>query len=184
MKSIFWLFSLLVLCTACQMAPDANAIYASLKPHQAKVLIQFDGTDFYRPESIFTGQVDVYDTFLRLNLSDQFESNIIVSFSGENWYKQKPIKRPIFLDNQVAGSVMIGRLTDKVNRRGEGYLMTDGTISVDALSDDKVVLRLTGKVGKYAFQRIPTKWNTVQGLIVMKNPSLRLRDITRQDVFF
>lgn len=185
MNRSFWLFSLVALClSACHREPTVEEVYSSLKPGQGKVSIQLDNNAFYPAESLFSGQVDVFDTFFRLNLSDQFESNIIVSFSGDGWYKTKPIKQPVFIDNQVVASVMIGRLTDKINRRGEGFLMTDGEITIEALSDTKLVLRLTGKVGKYAFQRTPSKWNTVTGLIVIKDPKLRFRDITRKDVFF
>ncbi len=185
MKLSFLLMGLLAGWLAgCRTEASVDELYASLKPGQARVQIQLDGANFYPAESQFSGQVDVYDTYMRLNLFDQFDSNIIVAFSGSDWYKEKPIRRQVFLDNQVAGSVMIGRLIDKANRRGEGYLMTDGTITVESLSDNKLVMRLTGKAGKYEFQRIPTKWITVQGLIVIRNPSLRLQHVTRKDVFF
>jgi hypothetical protein len=174
----------LVLSPSCQTKPGIDEIYNGLKPNQAKAIIQIDGIDFYSPESIFSGKVDVSETFFRTNLTDQFESNIIVSFSGDNWYQQKPIKRQVFMDNQVVGSVMIGKLTDKINRRGEGYLMTEGDIAVETISDDRLVLRLTGKVGRYQFQRTPEKWNTLRGLIVFKKPSLRLQNLTKKEVYF
>jgi hypothetical protein len=185
MNRYFWLFGLLTLCLlACRTESDADKLYASLKPGQARVSIQLDGQDFYPSQSIFGGQVDVFNSFLRLNLSDQFESNIIASFSGDDWYKQKPVKRQVFIDNQVSASVMIGRLTDKVKRRGEGYLMTDGLITVETMSDAKLVMRLTGKVGKYEYQRMPEKWNELKGLIVIRNPTYRFRDVTKKDVYF
>ena len=185
MNRSIWLVSLLFLfLSACQTEPTVDELYASLRPGQARVSLQLDGNDFYAPESIFSGQVDMFGTFLRMNLSDQYESNIIASFSGDDWYKQKPIKRQVFIDNQVVASVMIGRLTDKIKRRGEGYLMTDGLISVESISDEKLVMRLTGKVGKYEFQHTPEKWNTMKGLIVIRNPKLRFRDITKKDVYF
>lgn len=174
------------LFSSCQTKPEIgiDEIYNGLKPNQVKAVIQIDRDDFYPSESVFTGKVDVFDTFFRANLTDQFESNIIVSFSGDDWYKQKPIKRKIFVDNQVVGSVMIGRLTDKIKRRGEGYLMTEGDISVETISDDKLVLRLTGRVGRYEFQRTPEKWNTLRGLIVFKRPQLRLQNLTKKEVYF
>lgn len=185
MNRSFWLFSLLIcFVSACRTEPTADELYAALKPGQARVSIQLGGTDFYAPQSLFSGQIDMFGSFLRMNLSDQLESNLIVSFSGDDWYKRKPIKRQVFIDNQVVASVMIGRLTDKVKRRGEGYLMTEGQITVESISDQKLVMRLIGKAGKYEFQRTPEKWVTLKGLIVIKNPNFRFRDITKKDVYF
>ncbi|GAB3576201.1 hypothetical protein GCM10027578_41640 [Spirosoma luteolum] len=173
-----------LLLLGCQRDPDIQSIYSTLKPGEARLLVQIDGKDFYPAESAFKGEVFVFDTHLQLNVTDQYESNVIISFNGDKWYAQRPVKRPVVIDNQVAASAMIGRLIDPVNRRGEGYLMTDGTITVESLSADKLVMRLDGRVGKYEYQKMPEKWNQIKGLLVYRSPKLTLQNVTAKEVYF
>lgn len=185
MKYFAVLFLSFFLCSCgSSTEKEIESTFASLKDGQAKVLISIDDKAFYLPESIFFGDVQVFDNSFRLNVYDQFESNLVVSFGGNQWYEKKPISKQVFANNQISASVMIGKLIDKKKLIGEGYLMTDGEIKIKSFSREKLVLELTGKVGRYQTEREPEKWNTLTGLIIYKKPKLVIQDLTESQLFY
>lgn len=178
------LFSLCITLFSCESKINTDEILQSLKDKQTKAIIKIDGKNFYPSQSIFQGSIEARDNSFRLNITDQFDSNIILEFTADNWYKIKPIKRQIFLDNQIAASVMIGKLRDKVKRIGDGYLMTEGEISIESFSKEKCAIRLKGKIGKYEFMREPVKWNRLEGIIIFKKPAIVLQNVNEGEVYF
>jgi hypothetical protein len=174
----------LIILLACHPAPNTDESYNSLQDGQAKIVLNLDNEPFYPAESIFTGDIQVsYESF-RINLTDQFEGNVVIAFNGQNWYKQHPVKKQIFVDNQMAASVMIGKIKDRVNRIGEGYLMADGEIKIESISETKLILRIKGQVGRYQAMREPSTWNKVDGLIIYKKPKFMSKDISPTELYF
>lgn len=169
---------------ACDSGVNTEEILKSLNGGEGKILIKIDGKEYYPKESIFKGELTVLEGFFRTSLFDQFESNVVIAFGGDKWYANKPIKKQIFIDNQVAASVMIGKLINKEKQLGEGFLMTEGEITVMSLSEEKFVMRFEGKVGKYDVQREPEKWNALEGWIIIKNPKITLQGLSKEQVYF
>lgn len=181
--STVYFFFLLVCFSACSDKINTDQLYQSLQDNQAKAIILIDDKAFYPSESVFSGDITALKTFFRFSIFDQFQSNIVIAFGGENWYVQKPMIKQVFIDNQVAASVMVGKIKDKAKALGEGYLMTEGTISVESFSKEKIVIRLRGKVGKYEHQREPTKWNRLEGAIVFRKPNINIQGLSEKDLF-
>ncbi|MCU0323660.1 MAG: hypothetical protein MUF45_00195 [Spirosomaceae bacterium] len=176
-----------LICTtllACDSSVNTEAVLASLKEREGKILIKIDGKEYYPKSSIFKGELTVLDGFFRTSLFDQFESNVVIAFGGEKWYETKPIKKQVFIDNQVAASVMIGKLINKEKQLGEGFLMTEGEITVMSISEEKFIMRFEGKLGKFDVQREPEKWNVVEGWVIIKKPSIVLQGLKTEQVYF
>nr|WP_293842681.1 hypothetical protein [uncultured Arsenicibacter sp.] len=165
-------FSLLLLLAGCTADPNIDTIYASLKPDQAQILLSIDGKPFYSEQTTFTGGFMVNPTGFRANLADEKQSNIIITFNSTNWYKSHPAHVPVTIDNQGAASILIGKLTDPINKIGEGYLMTDGQIYIESFNKDRAVIRLEGKIARYGNQNQRSDWNTMKGLIVYRQPKI------------
>jgi hypothetical protein len=161
-----------------------NKILEKLNDHEAKIEVLIDGKDFYPETSVFQGELTVFNSFFRVSLFDQYRSNVVLAFGGEHWYKEKPIEKTVFKDNQINASVMIGRIKDEKKNLGEGYLMTEGHIKVISLNKERAVISLTGKVGLYQMQNEPTQWNTLKALIVIKKPLFKMQDVKETDLFY
>ncbi|MEZ0538413.1 hypothetical protein [Fibrella arboris] len=165
----------LLLINACTPKPDVDAIYNSLKEGEARLLVNMDGEAFYPEDSRFNGEVTISTNTIHINLFDQHESNVILSFADQTLFAKKPVVRTIMVDNQSAGSVMIGRVRDKKLRTGDGFLMTEGDVTVESLSEEKMVIRLLGKTGNFNTMRDPKTWKSLEGLLVYKRPKIMLR---------
>lgn len=174
-----------VLFIACGSNDDSSEkVFQTLNDKQAKAIIKIDGGDFYSKESIFKGNVQVYDNSFRLNLNDQFDSNVIFTIAGDKWYEAKPIKRQITIENQTSGSLMVGKIKDRVQRTGEGYMMTKGEMEIKTFTDEKFIVKFKGKISKYEFLQDASKWNDFEGVIIMKKPEIVLQNITKDKVYF
>lgn len=184
MRSVLLSVFLSAALLSCHSSHRADEIYQTLKDGQTKIEVLIDGTPFYPQTSIFKGEIHIFDNLFRINMFDQFESNVVVAFGGDKWYENKPLKKQVFRDNQVAASVMIGRLIDKQKMKGEGYLMTEGEIRVETLSDEKLVMYIDGKVGKYNMQYTPEKWSQVKCIVVARTPKIILQGVSKQQVYF
>ncbi|MBO0938016.1 hypothetical protein J2I47_15780 [Fibrella sp. HMF5335] len=172
MRFILILLLISPLLSACTTQPDPSTIYDSLKNGEAKFIVTMNGAAFYADDSRFKGEVTIAPTALRMNLFDQFESNVILTLSSEDLFAKRPVKRTIQVDNQVAGSVMIGRIRDRRLRTGDGFLMSAGEVTVESLSEQKIVVRLSGKVGNFNTLRDAQTWKRLDGLLVYKRPQL------------
>jgi hypothetical protein len=182
-KYLFYFISLLII--ACTGNKDnSDEVLQSLKDQQSKAIIKINGEDFYSAESIFKGNIQVYDNSFRINLNDQFDSNVIFSIAIDKWYEQKPVTKQIIIENQAIGSLMVGKIKDKVQHTGEGYLMTRGEMKMETFSDEKCIIHFEGKISKYEFLQDSTKWNNFEGTIIMKKPEVVLQNITKDKVYY
>jgi hypothetical protein len=159
-----------------------NEIFNELKENQTKVIMRIEGKEFYPAESIFTGQMTLTEQMLSLVLVDQFEGRTMLNLGGEKWFHQ-PVIKDISTGNTFNAGLRLGKLIDKQNMIGEGYMMTDGTIEAISFARDRIVFKITGKVGKYSDFQQPEKYLAANGLIVCKMPTITWEGITENEVF-
>ena len=165
-------------------SPDVTEILATLKEGEAKAFFTIDNQPFYSDSSVFRGEITAFDHAFRINITDQFQGNTVIAIGGDQWFAAKPITKAVDTNNQTQASAMIGRMTDPANRRGLGYIMTSGKITLEALSEEKAILRLKGQVGEYTTMGNPATWKPVEGLIVYKKPLLKVQGLTPQQLYF
>ncbi|MCE6990843.1 hypothetical protein LZG72_17165 [Dyadobacter sp. CY323] len=161
---------------------NIKQILSELKENQTKVIMRIDGKEFYPAQSLFTGQMTFTDQMLSLVLVDQFEGRTMLNLGGEKWYQQ-PIVKEVSTSNMFNASLKLGKLIDKENLIGEGYMMTDGKIEAVSFARDRIVFKITGKVGKYSDFQQPEKYLTADGLIVCKMPAITWTSITEDEIF-
>lgn len=178
-------FTLLLLFAACKAPlPETGALYSSLKNGEARIVVRMDGDDFYPENSHFKGEVTVAENSIRLNLFDQFESNVILSLTDENLFAKRPVQRTIEVTNQNAGSVMMGRVRDKKLRTGNGFLMSEGTVTVDSLSEQRVAIRINGMTGNFNTLNDRKTWKKLEGIIVYKRPVISMRSEAEKSLLY
>ena len=175
--------SLTVSCTTSS-SKNSEDILSTLKAGEAKILVTIDNHPFYGDSSVFKGEITAFDHAFRINLTDQFQGNTIIALGGDKWFAQKPVVKAVDTNNQTQASAMIGRITDPTNRRGLGYIMTAGEITLESLSEEKAILRLKGQVGEYTTMGNPSTWKPVEGIIVYKKPVLKIQGLTPQQLYF
>jgi hypothetical protein len=177
-------FALFLGCTSEVSEHDDEIIYKNLKDNQAKFIFKLNGDDFYTSESIFDGHLEIYPTTFSLGSFDQFGSNVMIHFGGNDIYKNKPMKIPVRLENGHTSPVMFGRIKDKKNNLGDGYLMSEGFITFKAFSKEKIVMRIEGKAKKYPKTYLNDKSFDVSALIVCKKPKIGYIDIDEKAAFY
>ncbi|WP_254411853.1 hypothetical protein [Dyadobacter diqingensis] len=185
MSCLTSIFAIIILMffEACTPSENIDEIYNQLNDNQAKVIYKIDGKEFYTSQSIFSGEVNVSDQLLSVTLADQFQNQTIISFGGDKWYSPLPSKKEIFADNQVNAGVKMGKLVDREKMVGEGYMMSEGSVTLIEFSKDKIVLKIYGKVGKYSDFQQPSEYYNVEGTVVCRKPLFRLANITEKDLF-
>jgi hypothetical protein len=185
MRHIVTSITLSLLFLACKApSPEADVVFKSLKNGQAQIVTRIDGDDFYPEDSRFKGEVTVAKNSIRLNLFDQYESNVILSLTDESLFAKKPVQRTIEVTNQNAGSMMIGRVRDKKLRTGDGFLMADGTVTVESLSEEKVVIKLSGMTGNFNTLNDKKTWKKLEALIVYKRPTISMRSEAEKSLLY
>ena len=182
-KIIFCLFLTAPIFISCTSSGESDAIYKQLGENQAKVIYKIDGKEFYPQESIFKGEVNASDKLLSITLIDQFDGRSIVSFGGDDWYLSIPSKKEVFSDDQVNAGVKMGKLVDKQKMIGEAFIMTDGAVTLEEFSKNKMILKIKGKVGKYSDFEQPTEFKTFDATIIYKKPVFNLLNITEEELF-
>ena len=161
----------------------ADELFQTLKDNEAKIVMSIDGKEFYLKESVFTGQVLMSDNMMNVTLTDQFEGKTIINLGGEKWFAAKPITKAITANGAVETNIKMGKIVDKINMIGEGYMMAEGEITATAFTKDKMIFRIKGKVGKYSDFQQPDKYLPAEGFIVYKKPAVSLGNITEKEVF-
>lgn len=159
-------------------------MYQSLKPNQSQFDIKLDGKEFYQPESIFSGHLEIVHNSFTINFSDQYDSNMMIHFGGYEWYKDRPVNVKIRLDNGYSSNVMIGRIKNKAEKLGEGYLMSEGTITIKTLTKEKIVMVIEGKAKKYPKVDEQSPSFGVKGIVVCKNPTIDFLNIDEKAAFY
>ena len=161
-----------------------QTIYQSLKDGQSKFIFKMDGNDFYKTESIFTGHLEMLEGSFTMSYFDQFDSNVIIHFGGQKWYEGRPIKATIKLDNGYSSNVMFGRITNKAEKLGAGYLMSEGLITFKVFTKEKFVVVIEGKAKKYPKVEVSDPSFEVKATIVCKNPKFDVVDIDGKKSFY
>ena len=161
-----------------------QTIYQSLKDGQSKFIFKMDGNDFYKTESIFTGHLEMLEGSFTMSYFDQFDSNVMIHFGGQKWYEGRPIKATIKLDNGYSSNVMFGRITNKVEKLGAGYLMSEGLITFKVFTKEKFVVVIEGKAKKYPKVEVSDPSFEVKATIVCKNPKFDVVDIDEKKSFY
>ncbi|MEZ0487407.1 hypothetical protein [Fibrella aquatica] len=177
------LFFIFLFCT-CSTKPDADAIHQTLKPGEARLVVSMDGESFYADDSRFKGEVTITPLSIRLNLFDQYESNTMVTLGGSDLFDKRPVTRVITMDGQSLNSIMIGKVRDKAQRTGDGFIMTEGTVTVDHLSEEKIIIHFTGKTGNFNTMNNPDTWKRLDGLLVYRKPVVTVPSGDKQALFY
>ena len=180
---LFLAFSIFSCSSKDSSEKAADQLFQTLKENQAKIVMSIDGKEFYPKESVFSGQALISDNMMNLTLTDQFEGKTIINLGGENWYTAKPITKTITANGPVETSIKMGKIIDKINMIGEGYMMAEGEITATEFTKDKMVFKIKGKVGKYSDFQQPDKYIPAEGFIVYKKPAISLGNITEKEVF-
>lgn len=161
----------------------ADQLFQTLKDNEAKIVVTIGGKEFYPKESIFSGQALISDNMMNVTLTDQFEGKTIINLGGEKWYASQPITKAIRANGPVETSIKMGKIIDKTQMIGEGYMMAEGEITATTFTKNKMVFRIKGKVGKYSDFEQPDKYIPAEGFIVYKKPAVSLGNITEKEVF-
>ncbi|MCF2501633.1 hypothetical protein [Dyadobacter chenhuakuii] len=161
----------------------ADVLFQTLKENEAKIVVTIGGKEFYPKESTFSGQALISDNMMNLTLTDQFEGKTIINLGGEKWYAAQPITKAITANGSVETSIKMGKIINKAQMIGEGYMMAEGEITATTFTKDKMVFRIKGKVGKYSDFQQPDKYIPAEGFIVYKKPAVSLGNITEKEVF-
>lgn len=146
----------------------------SLKSNQAIADLYINNKQFYADDNIFSGNGSSDPLGLKISLKDQFFGNIIISLEGENWQKKMPIAvkfRDGVSSSAFSGSFLVGKLIDKENQKGEGYMFYEGSIDITEFSSDRFVLTVNGKVKKpFGDENL----YPIEGNIIWKKPNLAI----------
>lgn len=157
-------------------------VLGTLKENQAKVFLEIDGKPFYSNESSFSGNVHLGKERMSLNISDQFEGQVMLGFASPSWYKRFPVKYEISEAERNDSRVMIGKIVDAKKRIGEGYLLHDGTIEITQLTPDKLIMKINGKCGRYDGFELGKNLLEVNGSIIFKKPNVLFLDMNWEDL--
>jgi hypothetical protein len=161
-----------------------QTIYQSLKDNQTKFVVKLDGKDFYSSESIFAGHLEMLLGSFTMSYFDQFDSNVMIHFGSQKWYEGRPITTAIKLDNGFSSNVMIGKIINKEEKLGAGYLMSEGTITFKVFTKEKFVIVIEGKAKKYPKTNPDDTTYDIKAIIVSKNPKFDVVDIDGKASFY
>ena len=159
-------------------------IYKSLNDNQSRISFKIDDNDFYKSESIFKGHLEMLTGSFTMSYFDQFDSNVMIHFGGQNWNTARPIKSSIKLDNGYSSNVMFGKIINKEEKVGAGYLMYEGLITFKVFTKEKIIIVINGKARKYPKTDEGSPSFDVKASIVCKNPNFDVVDINTKESFY
>ncbi|MGG7660986.1 hypothetical protein [Dyadobacter sp. BHUBP1] len=164
-------------------ADQAEEYFGSLNDNQAKALLTIGGKPFYPGQSVFTCQMLASSNVLSLTLTDQFDGRTMISIVKNEWYAKQPVEATIKAEGQGAASLKFGKLTDRQKLIGEGYMMTNGTISLVTLDREKMIFEIKGEAGPYSDFQAPDKLLPLEGIVICKRPAVSFGDVSEKEVF-
>lgn len=170
-------------CGLGSAADEAEKYLGPLHDNQAKILLTIGGKRFYPGESVFTCQMLASSNVLSLTLTDQFDGRTMISIAQNEWYTKQPTEAAVEAGGHSPTSLKIGKLTDRQKMIGEGYMMTNGIISVVTLEREKVIFEIKGEVGPYSDFQAPDKLLPLEGIVVCKRPAVSFGDVSEKEVF-
>ena len=185
LSKIFYLFlTSLFLFTSCDStSAKRKKVFDHLKDNTAQIIYTLDGKEFYQQESVFSGEINVSDQLLSMTLVNQYEGKTIISFGGNNWYQQFPVTRELYQNNEINVGVRMGRLIDKEKRTGEAFIMSEGKMTIEEFTRDKIIISINGKAGKYSDFKQPDSLKVLKGTIIYKRPVFHVYNITENELF-
>lgn len=147
-----------------------------LKADQAIIKVLLDNQDFYSKNLPFKTNIQLLPQLFKLSFTNEEGSNVEMELIRDNWFEQKPIA--FTLANGTLGEsggdqvlLMIGKLTDKLALRGEGYFLVNGKIEVPELSQQLISIVFEGNMVKPSQASIVENYVPVKGWIVVKEPT-------------
>jgi hypothetical protein len=162
-------FSTLMLLVGCQ-PKLVDAQFEELKAGETKFLLTIDNDAFYEEDAVFEGHLEAKENYFVMNFVNQHAGNFILTFSGiEKWYDQKPVEGQLY--GTAASNLMIGKVVDKKENKGVGYLMSEGNITALTVSKEKLVFKVEGKLKKYPNVREEDPSFNFDGYIISKSPT-------------
>jgi hypothetical protein len=176
---IFFIFFAFFSCNSNQ-----DLEIAGLKDGETKAEIKVKGKDFYQKESVFKGEVMVFPTLIRINITDQFNDNIIIALNDPSLHKTHPISKSITVDNMANVSVLFGKLYKESKEKGIGYIVGEGKIEVIAMNDNIMKIKINGKAGNYLTLSDSTTWEPMAGVLTIKKPKFNFTNVKKEDVYF
>lgn len=179
---MFCLFST-ISCTSSSDEIDFDAVVKNLKDHQAKVLVQIDGKEFYETDRTFSGSVMVATTSIRANLYDSLRSNVIASVMMNDWYKSKNKTYQVKAGESTHVNVLIGKITDASQNKGIGYLFMNGQCEILKFSKNILVFKFEGLTSEYMKMSTPDQWQKIKGYIVINKPDYQFLDLDEKSFF-
>lgn len=148
---------------------------SGLAPAQGRVRMMIGGKRFYDEASVFKNYIIATDTTLRTSLTDQFASNTIVDLYSATPIKSYPhilriVKGNIPIGSADYGEVLVGKLNKEDNKLGEGYMLSEGTITIQERSPERLIILLEGQLVKPGSAHIRENFVPVNGYIIINKP--------------
>lgn len=175
---------MLPLFQGCNSDAEVTRYFDELRDGEGIIKVKINGNDFYGTQNRFKGEVYVLSQVFRLNVFDQYKSNFIFSFEEKDDYKVKPYFKKLYAENQIAASIMMGRLADTTSTQGEGYVMTEGDIKVVTIHEKKLMIHFKGKGAKFESFNAPEKWDQIEGWVLFKRPVYKLEGVMPENLFY
>lgn len=168
MKQIaFFIISVLII--GCQ-PKYIDTQFDNLQEGQTKFLLTIDDEKFYEEDALFEGHLEVKENYFIMNFFNQHNGNFILNFSGiKEWYNQKPIEGKLY--GTSVSNLMVGKVVDREENKGVGYLMSEGEIVALTVSKDKLIFKVTGKLKKYPEVLEGSPSFKFDGYIISKSPT-------------
>jgi hypothetical protein len=180
MKKCLLFFVLLISCKT----KDFSENLSLLKSGEGRISIKVNEKNFYEDTNIFNGEILVFPTLIRLNLSDQSDGNVVISIEDQNLHKSHPINKKLFVDNMTMVNVLFGKISDRALNKGVGYLMGSGNVELLEFNESVLRLKFKGKGGKYENFADSTKWEPIEGEVFIKTPQIKITNIEKNEVFY
>lgn len=147
-----------------------------LSTDQALIKVLLDNQNFYSKKLPFKSNIQLLPQLFKLSFTDKEGSNVEMELIRDNWFEPKPIT--FTLTNGALGEsggdqvlLTIGKLTDKLALRGEGYFLVNGKIEVPELSQQLISIVFEGNMVKPSQASIVENYVPVKGWIVIKKPT-------------
>ncbi|WP_025763257.1 hypothetical protein [Dyadobacter tibetensis] len=175
-----------ILFAGCQGSGNNDSIpivtLDQLQDGQGRVDITIGENLFYADSSIFQGSTSISHGTMAVNLKDQSEGQIILSFQLPSDLPKRPWIHSLNERDQRSGSLLVGKIIDKSARKGLGYVMTQGQITVARFDQQALIISVVGMAGKYGAEGLSTQKIPVEGSITIKKPVVALDDLTWKDL--
>ncbi|MEZ4901359.1 MAG: hypothetical protein R2822_06140 [Spirosomataceae bacterium] len=181
MKNYFYLLLIgTILTIACTNNEKINMTAltqkaAILANGDAAVQMHINHQDFYTSNLPFNTQVRVLPQSFKASLMDSTKGNIELEFIKNDWFKNNPIS--FSLTNTTLGQpaadqviFMVGKLVSSAAQIGEGYILTEGKVTLSELSKKRIVIEVEGNLNKPGDATVPENYIPIVGAIVIKNP--------------